>query len=357
VKKEYNAIGLMSGSSLDGLDICYVNFYFENNLWDFEIIAAQSYAYSTAWVSRLRDLPTQSAVIYQQTHIYFGHYCAELVNKFIAQFEIDKQKIDLLASHGHTIFHQPHKNYTAQIGDGASLAALTGLLVVNDFRSTDIALGGQGAPLVPIGDTLLFNNYTFCLNLGGIANLTFQKDDKIIAFDCAPCNQILNTIANFVNLEYDAEGNIAANGEANNSVLQSLNNHTFYQLPFPKSLDNNFAKEILGILGGGNLNINDSMATASLHIGFQIANAINKFPSDKESCLVTGGGAYNATLINNIQKFTTTPLILPDDQIIKFKEALIFAFLGVLRIIEIPNVLSSVTGATKNHIAGAIYLP
>lgn len=356
-QQTYRIIGLMSGSSLDGLDMAYCEFENVNGEWQFKVLQAETATYADVWVSRLRDLPTQAAEVYQQTHIYFGHYCAELVNAFISKNKITA--VDFMASHGHTIFHNPKKGYTAQIGDGAAMAALTALPVVCDFRSSDIALGGQGAPLVPVGDLKLFSGYDFCLNLGGICNVTVNRQVNPVAYDIATCNQLLNHLAKKINLDFDVDGKIARSGNINQQLLDGLNQLPFYGQQPPKSLANSFTKDFLiPIIDYFEMPLESQLATATEHIAFQIATAINNFSTRKnETCLATGGGALNHFLVERIQHHTAVKIVLPDLLTIQFKEALIFAFLGMQRWQGIANVNSKVTGARKDTTGGCIYLP
>ncbi len=345
----------MSGSSLDGLDIAYCRFERQANQWKGTLLQAETFAYSAVWESRLRDLPTQSALTYLQTHVYFGHYCASLVNDFIAKHEL-VGKVDFIASHGHTIFHDPARNYTAQIGDGAALAALTGVAVVADFRSTDVALGGEGAPLVPIGDLLLFNHYNYCLNLGGICNITCTDHNTVQAFDIAPCNQVLNYYANKLGFAYDSNGNLAAEGQVHQELVAALDELPFYKQAAPKSLANNFSTTVvIPLVNFAQLSEQDALATLTEHIAHQVADSLKG--TAENTCLVTGGGAFNATLIHRIQALTPVQLVLPDPLLIQFKEAYIFAFLGLLRYEEQPNTLHQITGSRMDASSGCIYLP
>ncbi|MBN2235971.1 MAG: anhydro-N-acetylmuramic acid kinase, partial [Bacteroidales bacterium] len=195
----YQVIGIMSGTSLDGLDIAYCTFRKEKD-WKFEILLAETIDYPMGWITRLRNLPQSSASEYAKTHADYGHFIGKEIKKFIQKHQID---VDFISSHGHTIFHQPELGFTAQIGDGAAIAAETEISVINDFRSMDIAFKGQGAPLVPIGDRYLFSEFDFRLNLGGFANISFEKNGSTYAFDIAPANIALNHFANQIDLAFD----------------------------------------------------------------------------------------------------------------------------------------------------------
>jgi anhydro-N-acetylmuramic acid kinase len=289
-------------------------------------------------------------------------FSAQSVNQFLKG---KKHKIDVIASHGHTVFHQPQFGMSCQIGSGAYIAALTNIATACDFRSTDVALGGQGAPLVPIGDELLFNKYDACLNIGGIANISFASrhhpshiGDGVgerSAFDVCPTNLVFNFYATQAGKPYDKGGKIAASGIVNQEILKKLNALSFYKKYKSKSLGREWIeKEVIALLQDSNLTLQDKLATVLEHSAFQVANVLNYFKL--KNVLITGGGAYNTQFINRIKHYITCQLILPDDKTIQFKEALIFAFLGVLRLREETNCLKTVTGATRNSCSGALYL-
>ncbi len=352
-KSAYNVIGLMSGTSLDGVDVAFCLFFVENNKWTYEIVHAETIPYSIEWKNRLVSLETASAIMFQQTNADYGFYLGGLVSEFIIRHGI---KADFVSSHGHTIFHQPEKKITVQIGLGSAIAARCKLPVVCDFRSLDVALGGQGAPLVPIGDKLLFSEYDFCLNLGGFANVSYQYGGERIAYDICPVNIVMNPIAEQLGEPFDDKGEIAKSGMLSNYLLNEFNQIGFYKaLPdSPKSLGKEWViKNIDPILNSYELALNDLLRTFCEHIAFQIGKSLKSKPTGK--LLVTGGGAYNSFLIECIQGHTSHELILPDKKTIEFKEALIFAFLGVLRIRGEINCLKSVTGANHDSSGGAIY--
>jgi anhydro-N-acetylmuramic acid kinase len=349
----YNVIGLMSGTSLDGVDIGFCRFCINENKWTYEIIRAETIAYSANWKQALLNCEKTDALTFQQTHTNYGFYLGKLVTDFIKKYNI---KVDFVSSHGHTIFHQPEKKLTVQIGSGSAIAAECNLPVVCDFRSLDVALGGQGAPLVPIGDKLLFSEFDFCLNLGGFANISYQYNDQRIAYDICPTNIVMNAICTTIGKEYDNEGALARNGIINEQLLQELNQLSFYQLPLdsPKSLGKEWVlKNINPLLKNYNLTEADILRTFCEHAALQIVKTINNKPSGK--LLITGGGAYNTFFIELIKKQTSHQVIIPAKNTIEFKEALIFAFLGVLRMRNEINCLKSVTGALHNNCGGAIY--
>ncbi len=360
----YRVIGLMSGSSLDGLDIAYCEFAEEEGSWSFKILQTAVVAFSAEGIQRIKSLPTSSAKEIAQAHSSLGNYFGNCVHEFIQKNSL-QNKVDFIASHGHTIFHFPQKGFTTQIGDGAAIAAQTNLAVVCDFRSADIANDGQGTPIVPIGDQLLFADYKFCLNIGGIANISCKTETGIVAFDICAANQVLNFLANTFDKEYDARGEIASRGKLDADLFTKLNAVNFYSQPFPKSLDNSFSREIiLPILDESPISAEDKMRTYVEHIAFQIANHIQRIikkekislsPEDK--ILITGGGAFNTFLVQRIKAQTKLTIEIPNEELVKFKEALVIAFMGVLRKRNEVNVLKSVTGARKDTVGGAVYLP
>ncbi len=358
---EYNVVGLMSGTSLDGVDIAFCRFIFANNTWTYNIVEAETIAYTAEWKQALLSLEKTDAFTFQQTHVEYGFFLGKLVSDFIKKHHL---KADFVSSHGHTIFHQPQKKLTVQIGAGSAIAAKCSLPVVCDFRSLDVALGGQGAPLVPIGDKLLFAEYDFCLNLGGFANVSYNLPSPNgegagvrRAFDICPVNIVMNNICTTLGKEYDNEGKLARSGNINELLLNELNQLPFYQLPSnkPKSLGKEWVIEnIHPLLAKYKLAPTDILRTFCEHIAMQVANALNDKPNGK--ILVTGGGAFNTFLMECIKKNTVHQLIVPAKKTIDFKEALIFAFLGVLRMRNEINCLKSVTGAQRDNCGGAVYV-
>jgi len=351
-KEPFHVIGVMSGTSLDGVDLACCSFSTGDEIFEFRIHACETVPYADFWKERLINLPSRDALTYAQTHVEYGHYLGRLVRSFI---ERNKLHAGFVASHGHTIFHQPGKGFTSQIGDGAALAAECGLPVICDFRSTDVAFGGQGAPLVPIGDELLFGDFDYCLNLGGFGNISFKKDGQRIAFDICPVNIILNRLAGMKGQAYDQNGNLAAGGKIIPGLLHELNNLPYYRQQPPKSLGREWLeKELLPLFSGAGVQTTDMLRTATEHIAMQISGCL---PSAGGRMIITGGGAFNKFLISRISDLCPVEIIIPDEKIINYKEALIFAFLGTLRMQKKPNCLPSVTGALKAAIGGAVYLP
>jgi anhydro-N-acetylmuramic acid kinase len=288
-----------------------------------------------------------------KTHNNLGDYIGNSISNFIQTNNIDKSKIDCISSHGHTIFHQPNIKLTTQIGNGANISSITKLPVVCDFRTTDLSLGGQGAPLVPIGDQLLFSEYDFCINLGGIANISFIKNDKSIAFDICPVNIVLNKLAQELGFDYDKGGNIAKTGTIDTNLLEQLNKLSYYKESAPKSLGIEWIeKNVTPIINSSNISNKNKIRTFVEHIAIQLSYNIS---GSNKSILITGGGTFNTYLIERIKANTISNIVISTDEIIDFKEALIFAFLGVLRLRNESNCLKSVTGASSDNIGGCIY--
>lgn len=351
MQKTYHIIGLMSGTSLDGLDIAYCRFDKNNNEWEYKIVLAETIHYSKEWKNDLQNVMQSSALDFVRLDIKFGEFMARQVNEFMQKHKI---KPDFIASHGHTVFHQVEEKLTSQIGSGAALAANTCLDVVCDFRSLDLALGGQGAPLVPIGDKLLFAEYDYCLNLGGIANISTQENKHRIAYDICPVNIVLNTLAQNQGKEYDDNGDIARSGTVDKRLLDKLNKLAFYSQKAPKSLSREWIdKNIFPILSASSISDADKMNTFCQHVAYQISKNSTE---ENSSLLITGGGAFNGFLLEKIKEYNPKiKVYLPESQLINYKEALIFAFLGLLRWEGKINCLSSVTAAKKDTIGGVIY--
>ncbi len=358
----YRVIGLMSGSSLDGLDIACVEFSEQAGKWSFEIVKTGCYSYSAEWVDRLRRAVDLSAREYQLLHTEYGHYTGQLVNQFIETHQLH-YKIALVSSHGHTSFHLPARKMTAQLGDGAAIAAETKLPVVSDLRAMDIAFGGQGAPIVPIGEKILLPDFDLFLNIGGIANISVNTD-PYIAFDVCPANRVLNMLANETGKSFDAGGQMAESGTVNTALLEALNNLEYYRQPYPKSLANDFGTEVLyPMIKKAGISAADALCTCTEHIAIQVGLAAGHFKSRKPGregrrLLITGGGAFNHFLVSRIAeniKDQEIETVVPPEDLVNFKEAVIMAFIGVLRWRQEYNVLASVTGASRNSIGGALW--
>jgi anhydro-N-acetylmuramic acid kinase len=344
------AIGAMSGTSLDGLDIAAIEFEFKNNKWSFEIIDATTVSYSQKWMGKLRNAHTLSGEKLMELNAEYGSFTGEEINKFIKQTGFQP---NLIASHGHTVFHQPEKHFTLQIASGAEIAAVTKTTTVADFRTTDIALGGQGAPLVPVGDKLLFSGFNYCLNIGGFANISFEKENRRLAFDIGPANFALNHFAEKQGISFDEDGELGKKGALNHKLLAELNNLEYYAQKPPKSLGREWMeKQFFPVIENFEISDFDKMRTIYEHIAIQIANV----GANSGKLLITGGGAFNTFLIERIKYHTKLEIVIPSAAIINYKEALIFAFLGVLRLQDQINCYASVTGATKDSLVGVVYV-
>ena len=354
--KKYDVIGLMSGTSLDGLDIAYVEFIYDQE-WKFNVNHCLAINYNQELRSKLKQAHNLSGLDLKKLDILYGKWLGENVREFMDSHHILP---DLIVSHGHTIFHQPDIELTHQIGDGNQILKATEIKTISDMRSLDVALSGQGAPLVPIGDKLLFNEYELCLNLGGFSNISFDKNNQRIAYDICPVNTVLNYLASKANQEFDKGGELARSGNCNTQLLQKLNSLEFYNQQPPKSLGiewvNHNIFPIIEIDSPENL-----LNTFSHHVANQINFSINRnfdFKSHKSTpkMLVTGGGAKNDYLISLIKEACEkVEIIIPKVELIDFKEAVIFAFLGLLRSLGKTNTLKSVTGAIRDSSGGIIH--
>lgn len=348
----YNVIGVMSGTSLDGIDLARITFTLENKQWFFKIEQSETVPYSEEWVGWLKEAVGYSALQLQMLNENYTELLAGVIRDFIEKHNI--MEIDAVCSHGHTILHQPQNGFTLQIGNLPKIATLTGQKVICDFRVQDVELGGQGAPLVPIGDRLLFAGYDYCLNLGGFSNISFEENGNRIAFDISPVNTVLNFYAGKLGYVYDDRGKLAAKGTVSEELLSELNALSFYKAKHPKSLGFEFVKEtVFPLIEKYNRSEHDVLATFTQHIAFQVAHAL---PEQKGKLLITGGGAYNDYLLELIKhNLPDVEVAVPDAKTIEFKEALIFGLLGVLKLRNEINVLASVTGAGHNHSSGRIY--
>jgi anhydro-N-acetylmuramic acid kinase len=350
---KYNMIGLMSGTSLDGIDI--VNVSFKKDIeWTYKINHSACYEYPTKWLKNLKKtnlLKGNDLLLIDQK---YGDYLGVIINQFISENKINKSEIHAISSHGHTIFHQPIQKLTYQIGCGASIASKTQLTVINDFRSLDVAFGGQGAPLVPVGDELLFNKYDYCLNIGGIANISFNKNKNRIAGDIGFANMFSNELSNRVGKDFDENGDLAKSGKLNKELLNQMNSLEYFKKSFPKSLGmEDFKQWYLPIVNKHEISIEDKLHTA----GFHLCSSIEKIIDKGKTVLITGGGTFNKFWISTLQDQFNIACCIPKNTIINYKEALIFAFLGLLRLKNIENTYSSVTGASKNLKSGVIHNP
>ncbi|NND94193.1 MAG: anhydro-N-acetylmuramic acid kinase [Flavobacteriales bacterium] len=348
----YNVIGLMSGTSLDGVDLAFCTFT-KDKKWHYEIVQSRTYPYTQKWEDILANSQELPERILREVDNELGKYYAQLIENFINEYQLIP---DFVSSHGHTALHRPDKGISLQLGSGEIMAHELRLAVVNDFRKKDVALGGQGAPLVPIGDHLLFSKYDLCLNLGGFSNVSYLDNGVRKAFDICPVNMALNEAVKVTGKEYDEDGNLARSGDVHESLLKLLNGLEYYQLKGPKSLGREwYISEFNKRVEKRRLSPIDLLATLVEHISMQISRVINELEVKK--VLVTGGGAYNSFLMERLSYHCSADISIPDNDLVDFKEALIFAFLGVLRMRNEINVLSSVTGAPKDHCAGIIHKP
>ena len=355
----------MSGSSLDGLDIVFAELEESRGTWRFNINAATCYEYNTEWKQKLASAKNLSAHEYFLLHAAYGKYLAECVNKFINENSLH-HRVQLIALHGHTVFHHPDAGVTTQLGCGATLAALTGINVVSDLRIIDVALGGVGAPIVPMGEKLLFPGFDFYLNIGGITNISFQHEKSFIAFDVCSANRVLNMLAQQQGKEYDENGNIAAGGQLIKPLFEKLNALDYYMLAAPKSLSNNFGTDVIyPLIQSVNVSTEDALRTYTEHIAYQLKKSAQNLIANKTDeqnsfkLLVTGGGAFNKFLIKNLNEnlaSSNIEVIIAENNIVLYKEALIMALLGVLRWREENTVIASVTGASRSSIGGAVWI-
>ena len=359
MKSNYYAIGVMSGSSLDGLDVVYCSFTLDRE-WSFEIIHTKDYSIE-CWIDRLRNARNLSEEKLDLLDIALGGFIAEKISLFIDEFSISK--IDIIASHGHTIYHFPEKGITKQIGFGKQIFEKTKIPTITNLRQADIDLGGSGAPIVPIGDLHLFSDYNYCLNIGGITNISSRKDDKIIAFDICSANQVLNYFAFLKGKPYDNNGEFARKGNLNKTLLNSLNAIDYYKKSAPKSLDNLFTNKVLKLFKNFNISVEDKLNTYCEHIAFQISESLNNglkhIRSNKQKMLISGGGTFNSFLVERISFYLSKKnieIVIPSSEIINYKEAMVMAFMGVLYLKNEVNCLASVTGACRDSICGELFI-
>lgn len=351
-KESYNVLGIMSGTSLDGIDLAHINFTVKNNRWSFTLHETETIPYDNNWLNKLKTAVDFSTTDLEKLNEDYTLLLGNTIKSFIQKNKLNN--LDAVCSHGHTILHQPQNGFTLQIGNLPEIAEIIGVTVVCDFRVQDIKLGGQGAPLVPIGDRILFSEYDYCLNLGGFSNISFEQNGKRIAFDISPVNTVLNFYANKLGLAYDDKGAIARSGETDLNLMEELDALSYYQKPFPKSLGFEFVKTVvLPLMESYGISIEDKMHTFVKHIAKQTAFAL---PERNGKMLITGGGAYSTFLLESMQNYLPEMnLVVPDAKTLEYKEALIFALLGILKLRKEINVLSSVTGAKKDHSSGKIY--
>lgn len=345
-------VGVMSGSSLDGIDLALCDFREENGRILCDVLACESLAFPGPLFARLLHISTSSALTLVETHVQLGRYIGEAVRAFLDAHG----SADLVASHGHTAFHQPDRGFTTQIGSGADIATLTGLPTVIDFRSKDVAMGGHGAPLVPIGERDLFSGFDAYVNLGGIANISVHRNGRVTGTDVCFCNQPLNYLSAMVGRSYDGNGTIARSGNLDEGLLVRFGDMPCLAVKPPFTLGReHFERDMVALLNNGSISIPDRLATTVEHVSKQLATLLDKEAVAR--CLVTGGGAFNGFLLERMRVHVNAELVVPDERTVAFKEAIIFAYLGWLRWHGRPNALASVTGSRHDNIGGALYLP
>ena len=350
--KNYYVLGLMSGTSIDGIDLVYANFVF-NKYWSFKILESKTYQYNNDWQKILKNLSDKDLDSIKLIDKSYTKLLSKYILKFIDDFSI--KKIDFISSHGHTALHDPLNSITYQIGNLNDLSTYVGLKVICDFRVQDVKLGGQGAPLVPVGEKYIFPEYDTLINLGGFANITIKSNNNLIAYDICPVNIVFNHLSNLIDLKYDHKGKIALSGKLNIELFNCLQSLDYYKQVSPKSLGVEWVNQIIFpiINSFSEIPLEDLLNTFSKHFASQIADNIKS----NGKILISGGGAYNDYLIQNIKDLTCSEIIIPNSEIIEYKEALIFGFLGVLKDLNINNCYSSVTGAIKDHSSGNIFIP
>ena len=351
IKNSYNVIGVMSGTSLDGIDICFCNFSYENEDWKFLIQNAETVSYDKSWEYKLSNAHLISESELEKLDIEYTAYLSTVILSFISKNQINN--IDFISSHGHTIFHQPSKKITYQIGNRVGLNKLTNIPVVCDFRVQDVKLGGQGAPLVPVGDLLLFRNFSHCINLGGFSNISVKSTDNIVAYDICPVNIVLNKYSRLNGFNFDLDGKISESGNLNKNLLISLNQISYYNLKHPKSLGIEWVEKIIfPLIDSHNISVEDILRTFVEHIAIQISSNLK---GNDLKILVSGGGVKNKFLMERIKRVSNQNFETISEKITDYKEALIFGFLGVLKIRNENNCLKSVTGASVSHSSGVIF--
>lgn len=352
-KITYRVIGMMSGTSLDGLDIAFCHFQKTLKGWDFSIHSAETIRYSSTWLRTLSSAHTLSGGDLVAADMSYGKFLGKTVLNFV-----EKRKLhpDFIASHGHTIFHQPKKGFTYQLGNGNAIHAVTGIPVVSDFRTIDVLLGGEGAPLVPAGDKFLFSEYGVCLNLGGIANLSADINKKRIAFDICFANMGLNYLASKAGKPYDKNGGMANGGEIHKDLLRSLNGiYSRLRKTRPSLGREGFEAYIKPLLDQERIPVRDRLRTFTESAAREITQTITGLKK-KPKVLCTGGGSFNSFLISRMLELANdeATFVIPEDDIVKFKEAAVFAFLGLLRVRDEINCLKTVTKASRNSSAGIL---
>lgn len=363
-KSTYQIIGLMSGSSLDGIDLAHCSFESHGKNLHWKLNAASTLPFSKEWTNKLLELTQSNSKTLLAAHAAFGRYLGEQVNHFLQEQQLN---CDIVASHGHTIFHYPEEQFTFQLGDGAAIAATTGIPTIDRFRAMDMAFGGQGAPVAPIVDRYLFEGYDYYLNIGGIANISAPiRDHRMVAFDIGGANQILDALAQIDGHSYDDKGKIAASGTPIPMLYDQINALPYFSESYPKSLGNDWVlDQQTSVYLQHTGKTADKLSTACKQLAYQTAKAILQIQNQEKQqksaykMLVTGGGAWNTFLIQQIrdacQKVCNLAIHIPSDEIIGFKEAILMALMGYLRMTKQNNCLATATGATQDSVSGSLH--
>lgn len=349
-------IGLMSGSSTDGLDFVCAEFDSPDRKALHRVIASETLPYSHDLIERLQHSSGLNAKDLLAFHTEFGLRIGEKVREALQRHKLDA--VDLIAYHGHTVYHEPESHFSFQLGSAHGINILTGIPVVSDFRNTDMSLKGHGAPLVPMAEGILFPGYKAFLNLGGIANLGLHKNGRITGFDICPFNMAMNEVAALRGMDFDENGQLASQGEIIGGFLSDLNAISFYNLKGPKSIDRQwYMMQFQPVVRNYErvYNAESVLRTLIEHFSMQISEVLNKELEATDQAMISGGGAKNKFFISELQGKTNSRIIIPDNEVIDYKEAIIFAYLALLRVMNKVNVLSSVTGADRDSIGGALY--
>jgi anhydro-N-acetylmuramic acid kinase len=359
----YRAIGVVSGSSLNGLDVAFAEIHETTGKWTAEILAGQRVPYSTEWKQKLRSAGDLSVFEYHALHVEYGKYLAAVILQFIEENQLH-YKVQLIACQGHTSFYKANRQICSQLGDGATIAALTGINVVGDVRSIDMALGGKGAPVFPVVEKLLFTANQLFLHIGSNVTISRHLDNDYKSYDVCPGNRLLDLLAARDDKAFDAAGMMASEGKVDTALLDILNELEYYHLPLPKTLSADFTTDVVyPMLDDLRLNVHDALRTACEHIAIQVAEAVQTLSAERlitsKQLFVTGGGANNEFLISRISAALSTSgvdVMVPDKMIVNYKESLAMGIIGILRWREENNVFSYITGAERDSIGGAVWI-
>lgn len=349
-----NILGLMSGTSMDGMDAALCHFSDENAIdWKIRYFKCFDYPeHLKVLMQKAQDSPSTEHLT--AAEMGYAQWCIEIIEEVKAWAYEEDIEIHGVGIHGQTLFHQPEQKLTYQAGVLPIIAKETGLVVVGNFRIQDVLLGGQGAPLVPFGDQLLFSGYEGCLNLGGFANLSKGNptlgEGVLAAFDIAPANIVLNELASLLGHPFDNGGEIARKGMLNGWILDQLDSLEYYEHNGPKSLGVEWVEKFIDPIIY-TVDPQTALATYTEHLAQQI---VNQLPSGKT--LVTGGGAFNQYLMERIELLGGN-CELANPILIEAKEALIFALLAHQRLLGRANVYGHTTGSGMTHSSGVIHHP